>query len=40
LRENIRYTLGGREEAGLMKYYELAQRHGVVNAVVPALFYP
>ena len=39
LRENIRYTLGDREEAGLMKYYELAQRHGAVNAVVPAVFY-
>lgn len=39
LRENIRYTLGDREEAGLMKYYELAHRHGVVNAVAPALFY-
>jgi chorismate dehydratase len=39
LRENIQYTLGSREQAGLMKYYELAQYHGVVNAVVPPLFY-
>jgi chorismate dehydratase len=39
LRENIQYTLASREEAGLMKYYELAQFHGVVNSVVPPLFY-
>lgn len=39
LRENIQYTLGSREQAGLMKYYELAQYHGVVNSVVPPLFY-
>ena len=39
LRENIQYTLGDREEAGLMKYYELAERHGVVDAVAPLLFY-
>jgi chorismate dehydratase len=39
LRENIQYTLGEREESGLVKYYELAQRTGVVNALVPPLFY-
>ena len=39
LRENIQYTLGEREEAGLMKYYELSERYGVVNSVVPPLFY-
>ena len=39
LRENIQYTLGEREESGLVKYYELAQRAGVVNALVPPLFY-
>ena len=39
LRENIQYTLGSREQAGLMKYYELAQYHGVVNSVLPPLFY-
>ena len=39
LRQNIQYTLGDREKAGLMKYYELAERYGLVNAVVPALFY-
>jgi chorismate dehydratase len=39
LRENIQYTLGSREQDGLMKYYELAQYHGVVNSVAPPLFY-
>jgi hypothetical protein len=39
LSENIQYTLGGREQAGLMKYYELAQYHGVVNSIAPPLFY-
>jgi len=39
LRENIQYMLGSREQAGLIKYYELAEQHGVVNAVVPPLFY-
>ena len=39
LRENIQYTLGSREQAGLMKYYELARDHGVVNSIVPPLFY-
>jgi hypothetical protein len=39
LRENIQYTLGDREEAGLMKYYDLAERSGVVNSLVPPLFY-
>jgi chorismate dehydratase len=39
LRENIQYTLGSREQAGLLKYYELAQYHGVVNSIVPPLFY-
>ncbi len=39
LRENIQYTLGEREEAGLMKYYELAERSGVVNSLVPPMFY-
>ena len=39
LRENIQYTLGEREEAGLMKYYELAEHSGVVNSLVPPMFY-
>jgi chorismate dehydratase len=39
LRDNIQYTLGSREQAGLMKYYELAEFHGVINALVPPLYY-
>jgi chorismate dehydratase len=39
LRENIYYVLGDREEAGLRKYYELADRHGVVDRVVAPEFY-
>jgi chorismate dehydratase len=39
LRDNIQYTLGGREQAGLMKYYELAESHGIVDALVPPLYY-
>jgi len=39
LRENIRYTLGEREESGLLTYYDLAERHGIVDDAVPLLFY-
>jgi len=39
LRENIQYALGSREHAGWMTYYELARDHGVVNSIVPPLFY-
>ena len=39
LRDNIQYTLGGREEAGLLRFYDLAEQHGVVDATVPPLFY-
>ncbi len=39
LRENIQYTLGEREEAGLIKYYELAGGSGLVSMLVPPLFY-
>lgn len=39
LRENISYTLGERELAGLHRYYELAAKHGVVDSASPlALF--
>ncbi len=31
LRDNIYYTLGEREIAGLGRYYELAERHGVIE---------
>ena len=39
LRENIHYSLGEREEAGLRKFYELAGRHGIVDFVSPPAFY-
>ena len=32
LRENIYYQLREREEAGLRRYYQLAARHGVIDA--------
>ena len=39
LRDNIRYTLDERAEAGLRKYYELAEQYGVVESVkTPAFF--
>jgi chorismate dehydratase len=39
LRENIRYTLGEREEEGLRMYYELAGKHGLVQTVTAPAFY-
>jgi predicted solute-binding protein len=39
LRENIEYGLGDREQAGLRRYYDLAARHEVVEAVRPLAFY-
>lgn len=39
LRDNIRYSLGEREEEGLRMYYELAGKHGLVEAVAPPAFY-
>jgi chorismate dehydratase len=39
LRENIRYTVGEAEQAGLRKYYELAEKHGLVDATRELLFY-
>jgi chorismate dehydratase len=39
LRENIKYALGGREEAGLRKYYELAEKHGLVASALAPAFY-
>lgn len=39
LRENIKYSFGEREAAGLRKYYELAARHGVIErARLPVFF--
>jgi chorismate dehydratase len=39
LRDNIRYNLGEREEAGLRMYYELAGKHGLVETVAAPAFY-
>jgi chorismate dehydratase len=39
LRENIYYMLGDREEEGLRAFYELAERHGIVDADLPPAFY-
>jgi chorismate dehydratase len=40
LRDNIQYVLGEREQAGLLKFYELAERYGVADAVTRPAFYP
>jgi chorismate dehydratase len=39
LRQNIQYRIGDREEAGLKKYYELAEKHGLASATRTPLFY-
>jgi chorismate dehydratase len=39
LRDNIRYVLDERATAGLRKYYELAAKHAVIEAVRPLEFY-
>jgi chorismate dehydratase len=39
LRDNIRYTLGEREEEGLRMYYDLAGKLGLVTSVAPPAFY-
>ncbi|CAN5879979.1 hypothetical protein BH24ACI5_BH24ACI5_24090 [soil metagenome] len=39
LRDNIQYLMGDREIAGLRKYYELAARHGLIDAVRAPVFY-
>lgn len=39
LRENIYYVLGDREQEGLHAYYDLAERHGVVDRVIAPEFY-
>ena len=40
LRENIQYQMDDREIAGLRKYYELAARHGLIEATRTPSFYP
>lgn len=39
LRENIRYTLEEREQAGLRRFYELAVKHGVADDTRPFAWY-
>lgn len=40
LRDNIQYVMGDREIAGVRKYYELAARHGLIDAPREPRFYP
>lgn len=39
LRDNIRYLLDDRAVAGVTKYYELAEKHDVIDAVRAPVFY-
>ena len=39
LRDNIRYGLGEREEAALRMYFELAEKHGLVDTLRPLVYY-
>jgi chorismate dehydratase len=39
LRENIRYGMGAREEAGLRRFYELALQYELIEATRPLSFY-
>ena len=39
LRENIYYVMGDREIAGIRRYYELAARHGLIDAAREPQFY-
>jgi chorismate dehydratase len=39
LRENIKYTLGPRETAGVQRYYELAAAHRLVDRSGPVRFF-
>jgi len=39
LRENVSYSLGDREQAGLRRYYDLAEQHGIVGATRAPAFY-
>jgi predicted solute-binding protein len=39
LRQNVRYTWGPREVAGLRKYYELAVKHGITDEAKAPIFY-
>ena len=39
LRDNIQYTLGEREQAGLRRFYQLAETHEVVEGIRAPEFY-
>jgi len=39
LRDNIKYVLGEREAAGLQRYYDLAEKHGVIERVRTPVFF-
>jgi chorismate dehydratase len=39
LRDNIRYVLDSRAAAGLQKYYELAEKHDVIESARAPVFY-
>jgi chorismate dehydratase len=39
LRENIQYGLNERQQEGLRRYYQLAEKHGIVEAMRPIAFY-
>ena len=39
LRENIQYVLGTPEREGLMRYYALAEKHGLIAAAREPLFF-
>jgi chorismate dehydratase len=39
LRENMKYTLGDREQAGLRRYYELARAYELVETARPPVYY-
>jgi predicted solute-binding protein len=40
LRDNIRFRMGAREEAGLERFFALAAELGVVDATQPLRWYP
>lgn len=39
LRENIGYGLGPAEKAGLARFYQLAEKHGLIDAARPVRYY-
>lgn len=40
LRENIQYQMGDREIAGVLRSYDLAAKHGLIDAARELRFYP